>query len=68
MITEPRPRTTDDNADAFVPPAPPQRPTWRLCCMLCGRTRELAVMPARRRCEACGGYLEARRTREWEAC
>jgi rRNA maturation endonuclease Nob1 len=68
VISELPQRTTDNDNDDLVPAAPRQRQTWRLCCMLCGRTRELVAMPARRRCEACGGYLEARRTREWEAC
>ena len=55
-------------ADAFIPPAPLRLPTWRLCCMLCGRSVEVEGRPFPRRCQACGGYLEARRTREWESC
>lgn len=55
-------------ANAFIPPAPTRPPTWRLCCLLCGRTSEVLRPPPTRRCEACGGYLEAWRTREWEAC
>ncbi len=54
--------------DALIPPAPTRLPTWRLCCLLCGRSFEIASAPFPRRCKACGGYLEARRTREWESC
>ena len=55
----------------FDPPTelkPMLLPTWRLCCLLCGRTVEVMHRPFPRRCQACGGYLEARNTREWERC
>jgi rRNA maturation endonuclease Nob1 len=54
--------------DASIPPAPVRIATWRLCCLLCGRSVEVQHRPFPRRCQACGGYLEARRTREWESC
>jgi rRNA maturation endonuclease Nob1 len=53
---------------ALIPPAPLRIATWRLCCLLCGRAVEVQHRPFPRRCQACGGYLEARRTREWESC
>jgi rRNA maturation endonuclease Nob1 len=54
--------------DVLMPPAPTRIATWRLCCLLCGRTVEVSGRPFPRRCQACGGYLEARRAPEWERC
>jgi rRNA maturation endonuclease Nob1 len=40
--------------------------TWRLCCLLCGRTQEVVRLVPRRECATCGGFLEALRYSEWE--